>query len=103
MRKFAHHAILPTWPHASGRNSKTATATPPLGNRQVERQTATLRTLTCRAFPEPNVSDDASAPSEQARAQRRRQAGATEATAWRRVRAEKSGHQMQPRRLEWTA
>ncbi|GAA0325161.1 hypothetical protein GCM10010302_75340 [Streptomyces polychromogenes] len=47
----------------------------------MERQTTTLRTLTCRAFPEPDAPDDASAPIEQARAQRHRQAGATEAAA----------------------
>ncbi|MFE7287254.1 hypothetical protein ACFU90_22885 [Streptomyces noursei] len=46
----------------------------------VERQTAAMRELTRRAFPELDVvADDALAPIEQARPQRRRQAAATEA------------------------
>jgi len=58
----------------------------------VERQTAAMRELSRRAFPEPDtVSDDASAPIEQVRLQRRRQAAATEAAALRRARAEKAG------------
>ncbi|MFF5188739.1 DUF721 domain-containing protein [Streptomyces sp. NPDC000345] len=65
----------------------------------VERQTAALRALSRRAFPEPDtVADDAPALIEQARAQRRRQAAATEAAALRRARAEKAGHQ--PRSVE---
>ncbi|MGW7425802.1 DUF721 domain-containing protein [Streptomyces sp. NPDC054813] len=65
----------------------------------VERQTAALRALSRRAFPEPDtVADDAPALIEQARAQRRRQVAATEAAALRRARAEKAGHQ--PRSVE---
>ncbi|GAA1316269.1 hypothetical protein GCM10009647_044980 [Streptomyces sanglieri] len=68
----------------------------------VERQTAALRELSRRAFPEPSaVPDDAPAPIEQARAQCRHQTAATEAAALRRARAEKDGHQLQ--RLERTA
>ncbi|MFH9663585.1 hypothetical protein ACH4NF_35495 [Streptomyces sp. NPDC017248] len=71
----------------------------------VERQTAAMRELSHQAFPEPDVvPDDAPAPIEQARAQRRRQAAATEAAALRRARAEKVGSQrIEPRRLEQTA
>ncbi|MFG3002030.1 DUF721 domain-containing protein [Streptomyces sp. NPDC048340] len=58
----------------------------------VERQTAAMRELARRAFPEPpTVPDDAPAPIDQARVQRRRQAAATEAAALRRARAERSG------------
>ncbi|WP_425473868.1 hypothetical protein [Streptomyces qinzhouensis] len=58
----------------------------------VERQTAEMRDLSRRAFPEPDaVPDDAPAPNEQTRAQRRRQAAATEAAALRRARAERAG------------
>ncbi|MGA4960362.1 DciA family protein [Streptomyces lavendulocolor] len=57
----------------------------------VERQTAAMRELSRRAFPEPDVfRDDVPAPIEQARAQRRRQAAATEAAALRRARAERA-------------
>ncbi|OEJ21786.1 hypothetical protein AR457_40850 [Streptomyces agglomeratus] len=57
----------------------------------VERQTAAMRELSRRAFPEPDVvPDDAPAPIEQARVQRRRQAASTEAAALRRARAERS-------------
>ncbi|MFK0182164.1 DUF721 domain-containing protein [Streptomyces xanthochromogenes] len=57
----------------------------------VERQTRAMRELSRRAFPDPpSVSDDAPAPIEQARVQRRRQAAATEAAALRRVRAERA-------------
>lgn len=55
----------------------------------VERQTAAMRELSRRAFPEP---DDAPASIEVSRAQRR-QAAATEAAALRRARAEKAGRQ----------
>ncbi|WP_443333343.1 hypothetical protein [Streptomyces sp. CB01580] len=57
----------------------------------VERQTAAMRELSRRAFPEPDVvADDAPALIGQARAQRRRQAAATEAAALRRARAERA-------------
>ncbi|MFE9222490.1 DUF721 domain-containing protein [Streptomyces lavendulae] len=57
----------------------------------VQRQTAAMRELSRRAFPEPDVApDDVPAPIEQARAHRRRQAAATEATALRRARAERA-------------
>ncbi|MFG3042817.1 DUF721 domain-containing protein [Streptomyces sp. NPDC048330] len=71
----------------------------------VERQTAAMRELSRRAFPEPDVAaDDAPAPIEQARLQRRRQAAATEAAALRRARAEKAGRTVDvPRPLEQTA
>ncbi|MBK3603288.1 MULTISPECIES: DciA family protein [unclassified Streptomyces] len=60
----------------------------------VERQTAAMRELSRRAFPEPDdVPDDAPAPIEQARAQRRRQAAATEAAALRRARAERAARE----------
>jgi hypothetical protein len=58
----------------------------------VERQNRAMRELSRRAFPEPPaVPDDAPAPIEQARVQRRRQAAVTEAAALRRARAEKAG------------
>ncbi|MEV8606024.1 DciA family protein [Streptomyces griseoviridis] len=58
----------------------------------VERQTRVMRELSRRAFPDTDVvPDDAPAPIEQARAQRRRQAAATEAAALRRARAERAG------------
>ncbi|MFJ6785598.1 DciA family protein [Streptomyces yangpuensis] len=58
----------------------------------VERQTAVMRELSQRAFPEPDVvADDEPAPIEQVRLQRRRQAAATEAAALRRARAERAG------------
>ncbi|THA28404.1 DUF721 domain-containing protein [Streptomyces sp. A1277] len=71
----------------------------------VERQTRAMRELSRRAFPEPDaVPDDAPAPIEQARLQRRRQAAATEAAALRRARDEKAGRTVAvPRRLEQTA
>ncbi|MFJ2249194.1 DUF721 domain-containing protein [Streptomyces sp. NPDC087862] len=72
----------------------------------VERQTAALRELSRSAFPEPPaVPNNAPAPIEQARAQHRHQAAATEAAALRRARAVKDGHQLQPQRqrLERTA
>ncbi|MEU7183901.1 MULTISPECIES: DciA family protein [Streptomyces] len=57
----------------------------------VERQTAAMRELSRHAFPEPDmVTDDAPAPIEQARLERRRQAAATEAAALRRARAERA-------------
>ncbi|MGW1106138.1 DciA family protein [Streptomyces sp. NPDC002540] len=70
----------------------------------VERQNRAMRELSRRAFPEPDVvPDDAPAPIEQARAQRRRQAAAAEAAALRRARVEKAGRQMEPSRPEKTA
>jgi hypothetical protein len=55
----------------------------------VERQTAAMRELSRRAFPEPETAvTDAPTPIEAARAQCRRQATATEAAALRRARAE---------------
>ncbi|WP_274919466.1 DciA family protein [Streptomyces sp. WZ-12] len=58
----------------------------------VERQTKAMRELSRRAFPEPDVAaDDAPAPIDQARLQRRRQAAATEAAALRRARQERAG------------
>ncbi|MBH1937832.1 DUF721 domain-containing protein [Streptomyces sp. AV19] len=57
----------------------------------VERQTAAMRELSRRAFPEPAVvADDAPTPIEQVHLQRRRQAAATEAAALRRARAERA-------------
>ncbi|MEW2308932.1 DciA family protein [Streptomyces sp. NPDC006864] len=57
----------------------------------VERQTAAVRELSRRAFPEPDATtDEAQAPVEQVRLQRRR-AAATEAAARRRARAERAG------------
>ncbi|MGX1887464.1 hypothetical protein [Streptomyces sp. NPDC055287] len=60
----------------------------------VERQTAAMRELSRRAFPEPDVvPDDAPAPFEQARVQRRKQAAATEAAALRRARQERAARE----------
>ncbi|UQI49872.1 DciA family protein (plasmid) [Streptomyces sp. HU2014] len=57
----------------------------------VERQTAAMRALSSRAFPEPDVvADDAPAPIEQVRLARRRQAAASEAAALRRARADRA-------------
>jgi hypothetical protein len=71
----------------------------------VERQTKAMRELSRRAFPEPpSVPEDAPAPIDQARIQRRRQAAVTEAAALRRARDEKAGREVAvPRRLEQTA
>lgn len=77
----------------------------------VERQTAAMRELSRRAFPEPDiVSGDAPAPIEQARAQHRRQAAATEAAALRRARQERAARKSgtaaavpQPAALQTTA
>lgn len=58
----------------------------------VERQTAVMRELSRRAFPETDTAPDhAPAPIDDARLQRRRQAAATEAAALRRARAERAG------------
>lgn len=60
----------------------------------VERQTAAMRELSRRAFPEPDaVPDDAPASIEATRAQRRRQAAATEAAALRRARQERAARE----------
>ncbi|MFB8247332.1 DciA family protein [Streptomyces sp. NPDC055952] len=57
----------------------------------VERQTAAMRELSRRAFPEHDVlSDDASASIEQVRAEGRRPAEVSRAAALRRARAEKA-------------
>ncbi|MEU9189499.1 DUF721 domain-containing protein [Streptomyces sp. NPDC048484] len=71
----------------------------------VERQNRAMRELSRRAFPEPPaVPDDAPAPIDQARAQRRRQAAATEAAALRRARDERAGREVTvPQRLDQTA
>lgn len=54
----------------------------------VERQTAAMRALSRRAFPEPEAaSDDVPAPIGQARSERRRQADVSHAAAVRRARA----------------
>ncbi|MFD5786715.1 DUF721 domain-containing protein [Streptomyces sp. NPDC127037] len=56
----------------------------------VERQTKAMRELSRRAFLEPDLApDDAPAPIEQARTERRRQADASHAAALRRARAQK--------------
>ncbi|MFI1568341.1 DciA family protein [Streptomyces sp. NPDC020490] len=60
----------------------------------VERQTAAMRELSRRAFPEPDaVPVDAPAPIEQARSERRRQADASHAAAVRRARAERAARE----------
>ncbi|UUY52382.1 DciA family protein (plasmid) [Streptomyces yangpuensis] len=65
----------------------------------VERQTKEMRELSHWAFPEPDVVlDDALAPIEQARTERRRRAAATEAAALRRARAERAGQPCPGRR-----
>ncbi|MFE0580210.1 DUF721 domain-containing protein [Streptomyces sp. NPDC058874] len=62
----------------------------------VERQAKAMRELSRRAFPEPDVvpADGAPAPIEQGRAQRRRQAAATEAAALRRARQERAAREL---------
>ncbi|MEV7160249.1 DciA family protein [Streptomyces misionensis] len=58
----------------------------------IERQNQAMRELSRRAFPETAlVPEDAPTLIEQTRAQRRRQAAATEAAALRRARAERAG------------
>ncbi|BDT39643.1 DciA family protein [Streptomyces yaizuensis] len=60
----------------------------------VERQTAAMRALSRRAFPETEAAaDDAPAPIEQARTERRRQADASHAAAVRRARAERAARE----------
>ncbi|MFF5475392.1 DciA family protein [Streptomyces achromogenes] len=58
----------------------------------VERQTAAMRALSLRAFPEPEA-DDQLAPIEQARIERRRRADVSYAAALRRARAERAAGQ----------
>ncbi|MGW1189289.1 hypothetical protein [Streptomyces sp. NPDC002559] len=62
----------------------------------VERQTAAMRELSRRAFPETDVVlDDARASIEQARIERRRQAAVSHSAALRRARAERAARQGQ--------
>lgn len=56
----------------------------------VERQNRAMRELSRRAFPEPEAVEDAPAPIDAVRAQRRREAAATEAAALRRARSERA-------------
>ncbi|MFE9476203.1 DUF721 domain-containing protein [Streptomyces griseofuscus] len=57
----------------------------------VERQTAAMWELSRRTFPEPDViPNDVTAPIEQARLERRRQAAAAEAAVLRRARTERA-------------
>nr|CAA51962.1 TRA3 [Streptomyces prasinus] len=69
----------------------------------VERQTAAMRELSRRRVSEADVvaPDDALASIEATRAQRRRQAAATEAAALRRARSEKAGCCPKGLRLRW--
>ncbi|MFI0936898.1 hypothetical protein ACH4RG_35000 [Streptomyces sp. NPDC021019] len=62
----------------------------------MERQTAAMRELSRRAFPEIDVAvpDDAPAPIERARTERRRQADASHAAALRRARAERAAPEL---------
>ncbi|CAM5325200.1 hypothetical protein [Streptomyces griseus] len=71
----------------------------------VERQTAAMRELSRRAFPETDVAvDEAPTPFDANRSERRRQAEVTRAAALRRARAEKAGRPMTtPQALENTA
>jgi hypothetical protein len=72
----------------------------------VERQNRAMRELSRRAFPDPEtVPDDAPASIEATRAQRRRQAAATEAAALRRARADRTGRSsaQQPSTVRRTA
>ncbi|MBK3643692.1 DciA family protein [Streptomyces sp. MBT33] len=73
--------------------ARPSTADPAIAE-AVERQTAAMRALSRRAFPEPDiVQDDAPASIEATRAQRRRQAAATEAAALRRARQERAARE----------
>ena len=71
----------------------------------VARQTRAMRELSRRASPEPDVSsNDQPASIEVTRAQRRRQAAATEAAALCRAHAEKAGREVPAaRQLDQTA
>ncbi|MGW5816502.1 DUF721 domain-containing protein [Streptomyces noursei] len=60
----------------------------------VERQTRAMRELSRRAFSEPDVlADDAPAPIEQARTERRHQSDASHAAALRRARTERAARE----------
>ncbi|MEU3954033.1 DciA family protein [Streptomyces achromogenes] len=59
-----------------------------------ERQTAAMRALSLRAFPEPEPAGNEPAPIEQARIERRRQAAVSHAAALRRARAERAARQV---------
>ncbi|MEU3064172.1 DciA family protein [Streptomyces subrutilus] len=60
----------------------------------VERQNRAMRELSRRAFPESDVvADDAPAPIDQARTQRRREADVSHAAALRRARAERAARE----------
>lgn len=67
----------------------------PTITKAVQRQTAAMRELSRRAFPETDVvvPEDAPAPIEQARTERRRQADASHAAALRRARAERAARE----------
>ncbi|MFJ2709089.1 DciA family protein [Streptomyces sp. NPDC087428] len=77
----------------------------------VERQNRAMRELSRRAFPETDViADDAPAPIDQARTQRRREADVSHAAALRRARAERAAREAgtaavlpQPTPLRFTA
>lgn len=59
-----------------------------------QRQTAAMRELSHRAFPEPDVvSDDTPASIEVSRAQHRRQAAVTDAVAVRRAKVERNARE----------
>ncbi|MGW2599997.1 DUF721 domain-containing protein [Streptomyces klenkii] len=71
--------------------SRTSRVDPAIAD-AVERQTAAMRELSRRAFPEPEPDlGGGLAPLEDARAERCRQADATHAAALRRARAERAG------------
>lgn len=65
--------------------------TDPSMGEAVERQTAAMRALSLRAFPEP-VANGQPDPIEQARTERRRQADLSHAAALRRARAERAAN-----------
>jgi predicted nucleic acid-binding Zn ribbon protein len=70
----------------------------------VERQNRAMRELSRRAFPEPEVvSDDAPAPIEAVRAQRRQESEKTRLAALRRARRERAGQTPGPAELGQTA
>ncbi|MGW5679020.1 DciA family protein [Streptomyces sp. NPDC003860] len=95
----AHQAVVP------------ASRVDPSIAQAVERQSAAMRALSRRAFPElEELADDAPAPIEQARTERRRQADASHAAAVRRARAERAAREAgtsavlaQPARLQESA
>ncbi|MEU6482016.1 DUF721 domain-containing protein [Streptomyces sp. NPDC047017] len=69
----------------------------------VERQTAAMRALSARAFPETGESDEQPAPIEAARAQRRQESERTRLAALRRARRERAGQAPGPAELGQTA